>query len=104
MEALSYAELKLGMEKLCQERIVLTEKLHQVQKGNPGQTETNGNNNDVDELDAFMETNASSLKAETIQRIVSRLSTIKDEISKTSHLLSLVAPIDLSKQKAEIDV
>ena len=56
----------------------------------------------MDELDAFMVSNASALKAETCGRIAKRLAQIKDEISKCSNLLALVAPVDLNKQKATI--
>ena len=56
----------------------------------------------MDELDAFMATNASSLKAETCSKLVARLAVIKDEVTKCSNLLALVAPIDLNKQKASV--
>ena len=56
----------------------------------------------MDELDAFMATNASTLKAETCSRIANQLTDIKEEISKCSKLLALVAPVDLSKQKADV--
>lgn len=61
----------------------------------------NTTNHEVDELDAFMADNASSLKAETCSRIVAQLTKVKDEITQTSRLLSLVAPINLNKQKAQ---
>ena len=55
-----------------------------------------------DELDAFMNSNASSLKAETCGKIASRLADIKTQITQCSSLLALVAPIDLNKQKATV--
>ena len=51
-------------------------------------------------MDAFMQSNASALKAETCGRIANRLAEIKAEISQCSSLLALVAPVDLNKQKA----
>lgn len=56
----------------------------------------------MDELDAFMVSNASTLKAETCSRIANQLKDISEEISKCSKLLALVAPVDLSKQKADV--
>lgn len=50
-----------------------------------------------DELDAFMASNASTLKAETCGKIVTKLTQIKEEITRCSNLLALVAPVDLNK-------
>ena len=85
------------MEALCAERLSLTEQLHRAQKG---QIETSADGDD--ELDAFMAHNASSLKAETCGKLANRLAQIKEEITRTSNLLALVAPVDLSKQKATV--
>ena len=87
------------MHALSAERLALTEQLHRVQRGQIDSVE-----NAEDELDAFMNQNASTLKAEQCGKIATRLTQIKEEISRCSNLLSLVAPVDLNKQKADARV
>ena len=50
----------------------------------------------MDELDQFMANNATSLKVGMCSKIASKLAEIKQEITKVSNLLSLVAPVDLN--------
>mmetsp|Transcript_28903 Transcript_28903/g.35718 ORF Transcript_28903/g.35718 Transcript_28903/m.35718 type:complete len:89 (+) Transcript_28903:1214-1480(+) len=84
------------MEALCAERLSLTEQLHRAQKGQIATAD------EADELDAFMAQNASSLQAETCSKLAKRLTSLKEEITKCSNLLALVAPVDLNKQKATV--
>lgn len=53
-------------------------------------------------MDQFMAQNATSLKAETCSKIAEKLAKIKQEISRVSNLLALVAPVDLNTQKATV--
>ena len=54
------------------ERLELNEQLHKVQRG-----EIYSNSND-DELDAFMASNAINLKAESCNRIITKLTSVKE--------------------------